>query len=228
MSVVALVPAAGRGERLGADVPKALVPVGGVPLLVHAVRGLLDSGCVDHVVVAAPPLHVEPTVDFLAALSPVTVIAGGDDRTSSVRLTLAHAWPSDTVARVHDAARAFTPAVVIRRVVQAVLDGAPAVVPVLPVTDTIKQVDAVGIVTATIDRSSLRAVQTPQGFAMDVLRRAHASAVTSATDDAALVELLGLPVHTVHGHPNALKITTPFDLALAESHLHLPPAPPPL
>ncbi|TDQ04659.1 2-C-methyl-D-erythritol 4-phosphate cytidylyltransferase [Labedaea rhizosphaerae] len=222
MSVVALVPAAGRGERLGADLPKALVPVAGAPLLVHAVRGLLDSGCVDHVVVAAPPLHVEQTESLLSGLSPVTVVAGGADRTSSVRITLDHVVASDTVVLVHDAARAFTPASVIKRVVAAVQSGKPAVIPVLAVTDTIKQVDASGVVTATIDRSSLRAVQTPQGFALDVLRRAHASAGDTATDDATLVERLGIPVHTVEGHPHALKITTPFDLAIAESHLPTP------
>ena len=222
MSVVALVPAAGRGERLGADLPKALVSVAGAPLLVHAVRGLLESGCVDHVVVAAPPTHVSQTIALLSGLTPVTVVAGGADRTSSVRLTLDHAVPSDTVALVHDAARAFTPAAVIERVVAAVQAGKPAVIPVLPVTDTIKQVDASGVVTATIDRSSLRAVQTPQGFAIDVLRQAHASAADTATDDATLVERLGIPVHTVEGHPHALKITTPHDLAIAESHLPHP------
>ena len=104
----------------------------------------------------------------------------------------------------------------------AVRAGAPAVIPVLPVTDTIKQVDAAGVVTATVDRSSLRAVQTPQGFAVDVLRRAHASAGDAATDDAILVERLGIPVRTVEGHLHALKITTPFDLAVAETHLPPP------
>jgi 2-C-methyl-D-erythritol 4-phosphate cytidylyltransferase len=105
---------------------------------------------------------------------------------------------------------------VIRAVVQAVLAGAPAVVPALAVVDTIKQVDDDGRVVRTVDRSALRAVQTPQGFAADLLRRAHQAASALATDDAGLVEALGVPVATLPGHPHAFKITTAFDLAVAE------------
>lgn len=220
MSVVALVPAAGRGERLGDSLPKALVPVGGEPLLVHAVRGLHISGRIDRVVVAAPPSHVESMVAALARGGvEAQVVPGGASRTESVRRALKAAGDA-TIVLVHDAARAFTPAEVIRAVVEAVAGGAPAVIPVLPVADTVKQVDAAGVVTGTPDRSVLRVVQTPQGFAADVLRRAYDAYPDDATtDDAGLVERLGIPVRALPGHPHALKITTPFDLAIAEAVL---------
>lgn len=219
--VIALVPAAGRGERLGAGLPKALVPVCGAPLLVHAVRGLLSAGCVAQVVVAAPPTQLHEVRSALAEFGPaVHVVPGGGERSDSVRLALDEALtkiPDARVVLVHDAARAFTPAEVIRSVVAAVDAGAGAVIPVLPVADTVKQVDADGRVVATPDRSALRIVQTPQGFDVDVLRRAHDQAGAAVTDDAGLVERLGEPVDTVPGHPHAMKITTPFDLVIAEA-----------
>jgi 2-C-methyl-D-erythritol 4-phosphate cytidylyltransferase len=228
VKVVALVAAAGRGTRLGADLPKALVPVLGESLLLRAVRGLLDSDCVQHVVVAAPSDDVAAVVAEVASLRPsVHVVPGGSDRTDSVRRALAEAErvvPDVGVVLVHDAARAFTPVSVIRDVVRAVQEGASAVIPVLPVSDTIKRVDGSENVSATVDRSDLRAVQTPQGFAIDVLRQAHARAGDTATDDAGLVERMGHTVTTVRGHPHALKITTAFDLAIAESVLATAPA----
>ncbi|XVV04251.1 2-C-methyl-D-erythritol 4-phosphate cytidylyltransferase [Actinosynnema sp. CA-248983] len=225
MGVVALVPAAGRGERLGYGVPKALVPVDGVPLLVRAVRGLFEAGCVRHVVIAAPPSDVDTVRTVTAPLAhaggAVHVLAGGAERSDSVRLALEHAlreFPDTDVVLVHDAARAFTPPHVVKAVVDAVRAGHPAVIPVLPVADTVKQVDADGVVVATPDRSSLRVVQTPQGFDARTLLRAHGTGL-HATDDAGLVERLGVPVTTVPGHPDAMKITTPFDLAVAEALL---------
>ena len=228
MSVVALVPAAGRGERLGMDVAKAFVPIAGHPLLWHAVRGVLDSGCVDAVVVAAPPSDVDRAAATLATLGDaVSVIAGGRTRVESVRLALDHALtalrepPGIDVVLVHDAARAFTPPAVFTAVVAAVRSGRGAVIPVLPLVDTVKQVDGAGRIMSTVDRSTLRSVQTPQGFAPDVLRRAHlvAAGRDGVTDDAGLVEALGEPVHAVPGDPAGFKITTAFDLALAESVL---------
>ncbi|MCA1227860.1 2-C-methyl-D-erythritol 4-phosphate cytidylyltransferase [Saccharopolyspora sp. 6M] len=228
MTVVALVPAAGRGVRLGAGMPKALVQVAGRSLLVRAVGGLLDSGRVHHVVVAAPPDQVDVVERELGEFdaAAVHVVAGGADRTESVRLALAvteRAVPDADVVLVHDAARAFTPPAMIGAVVDAVLGGASAVIPVLPVADTIKQVDEAGAVTATVDRSPLRSVQTPQGFRPGVLRAAYDAAGGAATDDAGLVERAGGEVRTVPGHPNALKITTAFDLAVAESVLAVEP-----
>lgn len=223
MDVVALVPAAGRGERLGAGVPKALVTVLGESLLSRAVRGLLAAGCVQHVVVAAPPGEVEPVRAAMDSLgSSVHVVPGGAERTHSVRVALAEAErvvPHVGAVLVHDAARAFTPSSVIRDVVRSIEEGACAAVPVLPVADTVKQVDADGRVSATVDRSLLRTVQTPQGFTTEVLREAYARAEDVATDDAGLVERAGYPVRTVTGHAHALKITTSFDLAIAESVL---------
>ncbi|MBC6447087.1 2-C-methyl-D-erythritol 4-phosphate cytidylyltransferase [Actinokineospora xionganensis] len=222
MSTVALVPAAGRGERLGFGMPKAFVPVRGTALLAHAVRGLLDAGCVRHVVVAAPPADLAATTALLKAAGlPAMVVAGGADRTASVGLALRHALqviPDTRVVLVHDAARAFTPTSVIQAVVAAVEAGARAVIPVLPMADTVKQVDAEGTVLTTPDRACLRVVQTPQGFDAATLAEAYALA-DSATDDAGLVEKLGIAVTTVPGHPYAMKVTTPFDLAIAEAVL---------
>lgn len=222
-----IVPAAGRGERLGPGAPKALRELGGSSLLVRAVRTLLTARDVDVVCVAAPP-SPEGVAEVRALVSSlpgdtrdVMVVPGGASRQESVALALA-ALPADcTVVLVHDAARALTPVDLIESVVAAVRSGRGAVVPVLPVADTIKSVDAGGAVTATVDRSVLRAVQTPQGFSRDVLAKAHAESdpTAPATDDAGLVEALGLPVHTVPGHAEAFKITTPFDLVLAEAVL---------
>lgn len=215
-------PAAGRGERLGLAIPKALVTVRGEPLLARAVRGLLASGVVDAVVVAAPP----DRIDYFAAQlrgfgDRCRVVPGGDDRTESVRNALLAVKPgSFDAVLVHDAARAFTPAAVMHAVVDAVAAGAPAVVPVIPVADTVKVVDDTGVITETPDRAQLRVIQTPQGFTEGVLRAAYDAAGTDgATDDAGLVERLGTPVRTVPGHPHAMKITTPFDLRIAEAIL---------
>jgi 2-C-methyl-D-erythritol 4-phosphate cytidylyltransferase len=217
-----IVPAAGRGARLGPGAPKALREVAGVPLLVHAVHGLCDSDEVDLVVVAAPPgdgAAVEtlllPAVGDVA----LTVVDGGETRQQSVAAAL-QSLPDDVdVVLVHDAARAFTPPEVFARVVAAVRSGAEAVIPVLPVADTIKEVSA-GTVDATLDRTALRAVQTPQGFRRDVLVRAHASSPAGATDDASLAEALGVAVAVVDGSDEAFKVTRPLDLLLAEALLH--------
>lgn len=201
--------------------PKALVEVRGVSLLARAVGSLLDSGVVDAVVVAAPQDYHDEFVRVLCSFGDrCEVVVGGGDRTSSVRLALGSIPPGAfDVVLVHDAARAFTPAAVTRSVVAAIGGGAPAAVPVLPVTDTVKVVDAAGMITATQDRGALRAVQTPQGFTDAVLRAAYAAGSDAATDDAGLVERLGERVSTVAGHPDAMKITTAFDLAVAEAVL---------
>jgi 2-C-methyl-D-erythritol 4-phosphate cytidylyltransferase len=210
------VPAAGEGVRLAAGMPKAFVPLEGRPLLWHCVRGLLASGCIHVVVVAVgAQLHDRARAVLAEAGEQVRIVTGGAHRSDSVRAAL-HGVPDADVVVVHDAARCLTPVSVIRTVVQAVLAGTPAVVPVLAVVDTIKQVDADGCVVRTVDRSALRAVQTPQGFAADLLRRAHQAPSALATDDAGLVEALGVPVVTVPGHPDAFKITTAFDLAVAQ------------
>jgi 2-C-methyl-D-erythritol 4-phosphate cytidylyltransferase len=219
---VAIVPAAGRGERLGAGTSKALVPIAGVALIRHAVLSLRACELVGHVVVAAPPDHVSQTRAAAGEQDDrLTVLAGGEERADSVGRALGvAARESPDVVLVHDAARAFTPVAVIRSVAEAVQAGAPAAIPVLPVPDTVKQVDSEGAVVATADRSRLRAVQTPQAFATEVLLRAYRQrskpATGGVTDDARLVELLGERVRTVPGDPRAMKITTRFDLVIAE------------
>ncbi|ADG77240.1 2-C-methyl-D-erythritol 4-phosphate cytidylyltransferase [Tsukamurella paurometabola] len=213
MTVVALVPAAGQGTRLGLNRPKAFVTLQGRSLLERAVDGLFASGAVDEVVVMVPA----DLVDDARALVPrARVVVGGAERTDSVRAGLAAAGDADLVL-VHDAARPLTPGPMIHRVVAALREGASAVIPVLPVADTIKRVDAGGAVAATVDRADLRAVQTPQGFTAQALRAAYDAAPNeSATDDAGLVERAGGTVATVTGDPLAMKITTAFDLRIAE------------
>lgn len=209
---VALVPAAGRGERLGSDGPKVMVSLHGLPLVTHAVRSLLSAGCVRHVVVAVPPDHVAEVSGALASFDAVSVIAGGEDRTASVRLALPAALmlvPDARIVLVHDVDRALTPPALVRSVADAVGAGNPAVVPVLPVTDTVKRVDASGVILSTPNRTDLRALQSPQGFEVDVLRRACAAG--------GVLEKVDVPVLTVPGDVAGMKITTPFDLTVAEA-----------
>jgi 2-C-methyl-D-erythritol 4-phosphate cytidylyltransferase len=208
--------------RLGPGAPKALRLLAGEPLLLHAVRGLRRAPDVGPVVVAAPASEVEPVRALLRAFD-VVVVAGGAERQDSVRAALA-ALPADVdLVLVHDAARCLTPVAVVERVVAALRAGAQAVVPVLPVADTVKQVDGDRVV-ATVDRSALRAVQTPQGFRRDVLERVHASTGPALTDDAGLVEAAGGTVTTVVGADEAFKVTRPLDLLLAEALLRERPA----
>lgn len=232
MTVVALVPAAGRGERLGLGVPKAFVEVAGRPLLAYAVQALLAGG-VDTVVVAVAESELDRAVALLGPQ--VRVVAGGADRTASVAAALLAAGGDAEVILVHDAARAFVPPDMVRRVIEAVRAGSRVVVPVLPVPDTIRGVAgdlaADGsrheYSTGVIDREALRAVQTPQGFEPALLREAHrhaAGAARSATDDAALAENLGVTVDFVAGDPDAEKVTTAADLTAVRAKRQQPAA----
>ena len=215
-TVVAVVPAAGSGERLGAGIPKAFCEIDGRTLLDRAVDGLLESGVVDHVVVAVPAARLDEAKRALGERA--TVVAGGADRTTSVSLALAALAGEPEFVLVHDAARALTPPALIVRVVDALRAGDNAVVPALRLHDTIKAVDANGVVLGTPERAGLRAVQTPQGFARDLLLRAYQRAGTADfTDDASLVEHVGGQVQVVDGDPLAFKITTQLDLLLAEA-----------
>jgi 2-C-methyl-D-erythritol 4-phosphate cytidylyltransferase len=217
--VAVLIPAAGSGVRLGPGIPKALRPLAGLPLLVHAVRQVAGASSVGLIVVAAPPADVAPVADLLAAEAPVTVVAGGATRQASVAAALAAVPERYQIVLVHDAARALAPAALLDRVAAAVRGGCDAVIPVLPVVDTIKLVAAGGEVAGTVDRSTLRAVQTPQGFRRALLAKAHAAAVDEHTDDAGLVEGIGGRVFCVPGDERALKITRPIDLIVAEALL---------
>ncbi|WP_245205181.1 2-C-methyl-D-erythritol 4-phosphate cytidylyltransferase [Kitasatospora sp. RG8] len=231
----AVVPAAGRGERLGPGAPKALRELGGVPLLVHAVRALARSRAVGLVVVAAPADGVAEVVGLLDSHGldgkDVRVVAGGATRQESVRLGLA-AIPSEVeIVLVHDAARPLVPVEVVDAVAAAVRAGAEAVVPAVPLADTVKRVESnPGLpepVLDTPDRATLRAVQTPQGFRRETLAEVHARALAEeargglppVTDDAGLVERFGGRVVVVPGHEEAFKVTRPLDLVLAEAVL---------
>jgi 2-C-methyl-D-erythritol 4-phosphate cytidylyltransferase len=216
LQVVAIVPAAGSGERLAAGIPKAFYQLDGHTLLERAVDGLLDSGVVDSVVVAVPGGRTDEAKRVLGGKA--TVVTGGANRTESVAQALQALPRTAQFVLVHDAARSLTPTALIVRVVDALRAGNGAVVPALPVFDTIKAVDANGTVLGTPERAGLRAVQTPQGFAKELLERAYQH-VSSAefTDDASLVEHVGGQVQVVEGDPLAFKITTRLDLLLAQA-----------
>lgn len=202
--------------RLGGPLPKALHDLAGEPLLVHCCRNLLAAPSVGSVVIAAPA----DALALVAELVPeATVVAGGATRQESVAAALGAVPDGFDIVLVHDAARALTPPTLVESVADAVRSGHDAVIPGLPVVDTIKQVAPGGSVAATVDRSQLRAVQTPQGFRRSVLVEAHRGATDALTDDAGLVESLGVPVQVVPGHPHALKITTAWDLMIAQAVL---------
>ena len=227
MSVAVLVPAAGRGERLGAGGPKAFQLLRGEPIVVHTVRALQSCPDVSCTVVAAPPDGCDQMQQVLsgAGLAPGwTVVPGAAYRQGSVAgaLDALDDRPEDVVL-VHDAARCLVPLEVVQRVVDAVRAGADAVVPVVAVSDTVKQVAADEVV-STVDRQLLRLAQTPQGFRRDVLERAYAAARAGdggevVTDDAGLAERIGARVQVVAGHAEAFKVTGPLDLLLAEAVL---------
>lgn len=221
MTVAVIITAAGSGSRLGKASPKALVPLAGVPILTHALRGVAAAGIADVVVVTAPKDHL----DDVAELAPeVICVRGGHTRQESVENALAVLPDEVEYVLVHDAARPLTPPEVFQTVLAALREGRGAVIPAVPVTDTVKRARPVGgieLVTGTVERSELRAVQTPQGFERALLAEAHAAGKflggeVGATDDAGLVEALGVDVWLIPGSERSLKITGPQDLALAE------------
>ena len=230
--VAIIVVAAGAGTRLGADAPKAFVGIDQHSILRHALRGVFDAAPAQVVVVA--PAGREGDAQTHAAEGAgdrrdlVSVVTGGATRQESVAAGLAAVWPDVETVLVHDAARALTPGAVFDRVVAAVERTGAGVVPVLPVVDTIKQVDGERIA-AGVDRSQLAAAQTPQGFPRAMLEKAYASATQEHTDDAALVAAAGAEVRAVPGDARAFKITLPADLERAQRLVApIPPASVPL
>ena len=221
MSVWAILVAAGRGERLGLEHPKAFAKLGEDPLLAEPLRRLEDSDWIDGIVVVAPPGWEEPAIllaEELGCGKANAVVAGGETRAESVRAGIAEVPAEALVVLVHDAARPLVSDEVIGRVLAPLSEGWEGVVPGLPITDTLKRVGPDGGVLETVARDGLYAVQTPQAFVADVLRRAVAG-TAEATDCAALVEAAGGRVKVVEGDPRLLKVTTADDLAKIASWL---------
>ena len=219
-SVAAVIAAAGRGERLGGDSPKALEKIAGVTLLGYCLDVVSELPGLGALVIAAPPTHIDEVTSICERMSTphAVVVAGGASRPVSVARALAVLPEAIDVVLVHDAAQAFTPVEQFRAVIDAVASGAPAVVPGLPVVDTIKEVDADSTVVRTVDRAALRGVQTPQGFDRKILVAVHADErFGAATDDAGMVEASGGVVTVIPGHQDAFKVTTPFDRTVAEA-----------
>ena len=215
MSVWAVLVAAGRGERLGLDQPKAFAKLGDDPLLAEPLRRLDESGWIDAIVVVAPPGWEEPTILLAEELGCGKVracVAGGAERADSVRSGLAEVPDEAVAVLVHDAARPLVSDDVIERVLAPLADGWDGVVPGLAIVDTLKRVDGDGRIVETVARDSVHAVQTPQAFPVDVLRRALAAG-DAATDCAGSVEAAGGRVKVVEGDPRLLKVTTADDLA---------------
>ena len=217
----ALIAAAGFGERLGIDRPKAFAALGGRPLLAESLDRLDRCELIDAIVVAAPPGWEEPSIllaEELTASKVVACVTGGATRAESVAAALAEVPDEALVVLVHDAARPLVGDAVVERLLAQLGEGYDGVVPVLPVDDTLKRVTG-GVVAETVDRSSLVAAQTPQAFLAPALRRAFSGDLSGATDCASLVERTGGRVAVVDGDPRLLKVTTPEDLALVESWL---------
>jgi len=220
VSVWAILAAAGRGDRLGLDRPKAFAPLNDRPLLAESLERLDASDWIERIVVAAPPEWEEPCIlvaEEIAAGKVAETVTGGETRSESVRNALAQVPEEAAVVLVHDAARPLVTEAVIERVVTALEGGWDGAVPSLPVSDTVKRMEGEAVA-ETIDREGLVIVQTPQAFIADVLRRAVESG-GEASDCAALVEAAGGRVRAVQGDPRLLKITEPADLALVESWL---------
>ena len=218
----AILVAAGSGERLGADRPKAFVALGSRVLLAESLERLDASAWIDAVVVAVPADWEEAAIvlaEEIVASKVAAVVTGGATRAESVRAALEEVPETAVVVLVHDAARPLVDDAIIERVIAPLAEGFEGVVPALPLADTVKRV-ARGLVAETVDRSDLVTVQTPQAFDAAALRAAYRDVdLAEATDCASLVEARGGRIRIVEGDPRLLKITTTADLALVESWL---------
>jgi 2-C-methyl-D-erythritol 4-phosphate cytidylyltransferase len=221
MSVWAILVAAGRGERLGLDHPKAFAKLGEDPLLAEPLRRLEECEWVDAIVIVAPAGWEEPAILLAEELGCGKVhacVAGGETRTDSVRAGLGEVPEDALVVLVHDAARPLLDDAVVERVLAPLSQGWDGAIPGLAVADTLKRVGGDGTIAETVPREGLWAVQTPQAFAAEALRRAYAAG-GDATDCAALVEAAGGRVTVVDGDPRLLKVTTAADLERVEALL---------
>lgn len=211
--IAAIIVAAGSSTRMGVD--KVWADLGGAPVILHSMAALAATPGVTHLVVVAPRDRHE-AIATLPCPVPVLTVEGGTRRQDSVAAGIA-AVPDAAWYLVHDGARPLVTPALAARVLDAAAGADGAAIPVVPVTDTIKRVDAGGRVVETLDRSELRAVQTPQAFRGDLLRRVHRDHPGDVTDDAAMLERLGIPVATVEGDLENLKLTTPADFAVARA-----------
>lgn len=215
--------AAGRGERLGSNVPKALAVLAGETLLAHSVRTALLARGLKQLVVAGPETHIDEFAEIvrsvsesLGSLVPIRLVIGGTSRQASIANAVKVCDEDVSTILVHDVARTLATTMLLDRVADASQEADAGVIPVLPVVDTMKRIDG-EVVAATVDRSQLGIAQTPQGFPAEALRVAYRNAIDEYTDDAALFQSVGGTVTHILGEPNAFKITTPADLARAES-----------
>ena len=221
MTTWAVIVAAGSGDRLAADRPKAFARLGDRPLLAESLERLDRSEWVDGIVVVCPEGWEEPAIllaEELGASKVAQAVTGGASRAESVRLGVDEVPPEAAALLVHDAARPLVPGEVIERVLEPLGDGWEGVVPALPVADTIKRVER-DQVSETLERDGLVAAQTPQAFAADVLRAALAGDLSEATDCASLVEARGGRVKVVEGDVRLVKVTSQADLVLVEQLL---------
>lgn len=217
--VAAIIAAAGSGDRLAARTPKALVELDGRSLIDHGLA--LFSGIAQQIIICAPAAHVSGLSERYASDPTVVVVAGGSSRSLSIRNAISVLSRDVDYVLVHDAARALAPRDMVERLIASLRHGAEATVPVLPVADTIKEVMGEKVV-RTIDRSALQRAQTPQGFRIATLVDAHTAAKrdgVEGTDDASLVERIGIKVSTIPGDERAFKITTAYDLEVAQALL---------
>jgi len=217
-----LIAAAGSGRRMGATCNKLLLPLAGQPILSWTLKAALQAETIHWIGLIGQEIDRSAILDLVGVSDkPVTWIQGGDSRQESVERGLAGLPDEAQHVLIHDGARCLARSELFDRCSEAVVtDG--AVIAATPVTDTIKQVDASGLIHRTPNRSELWAAQTPQGFRVDELRRGHREARASGwnvTDDASLYERLGWPVRVLDAGPSNIKVTTPFDLTVAAAVL---------
>ncbi len=224
-STIALVPAAGRGLRMGGSVPKQYRAVGGVPLVVHSLRVLEAAPSIDAIILAVPPADIAycrtEIVDAHRFAKVIKVVAGGEERQDSVRLALAAVDERFDIVLVHDAVRPFLTLQMVEEVIVAARKSGGAII-ALPMRDTVKQVGTNQAIERTVDRAPLWLAQTPQAFRRDWLQEAHRKAHfegIKATDDAFLFEWMGRAVVVVEGNGENIKVTRPEDMIIGEAIL---------
>ena len=223
MKTAVIIVAAGSGVRLGSTLPKAFANLGGQPLLWHSLEVTASWKRASQIVLVAPPDYLAPARDMASKFDSVAVIEGGNSRGASVRKGISELSADTTHILVHDAARPLMPIQVFDRVFECLDLGAVGVAPVVEVVDTLVRQESNSIVAEALDRSEFRAVQTPQGFDLKILRSAYDALDGEETDDSSVIQKMGHEVRLVQGDPRGFKITYPADLARAETFLSTAP-----